>query len=795
MDFLIIDDCKTMPALPADMSMDISYTLDPFQAHAVNAIHSNENVLVTAKTGSGKTLLAEYQIAHSLRHGRRVFYTTPIKSLSNQKFHDLKKMFPSVGIMTGDIKFRPDADVVIMTTEILRNLLYKQSTTTQELGITAALSLDRLDAVVFDEVHYINDRDRGRVWEETMILLAPEVKMVLLSATIDSPELFAGWLGDLKKRPIHLLSTQHRVVPLLHGILDGDRVIPILTEAEKFQAKAYNDWLKGLDDVAAKEKRQRAEVAGRRVGGYEDPVIKRDARSKSYTHQLNQTIRTLETRGDLPALCFVLSRTDCSKYAGLVEGTLLTTSDAAAVEHILDFHLHRHLEILQPLEQYHSLRRLLIRGIAYHHSGIIPLLKEITEVLFGRGYIKVLFATETFAVGINMPTKTVIFNSYRKFDSDVGGMRMLRTDEYIQMAGRAGRRGKDTQGLVLYLPAREPECVLDVQNMMCGRRAAISSKMAFGLEFLLKVLHNPGLDFDLVFENSYWRRQQLRLREGLRLELEALQTRKTGLQFTEREFADMGVLLAIQAELKTTTNKEKREVQQRLEKWRNTHMGPRWKAVEMQWPMYQKLESEGQTLEGQIAYIEKESGRILEQIDLLKAGGFVEEDGRTLTRLGRMATEVNEGHPILMPLLFESGLCSDLTAAEIMAVLSIFVSESEKEESVTLEELSIPASLMTTLGAVTAFMGEKDSDYKVQFGAVEGIWHWLQGAEFGQVCTECGIYEGNFLRVVMKMGNILEEWRTMATLCGDVDMLNKMTDVQITLLRGFAVCESLYLRI
>ncbi len=161
----VVNPSEPCEAMPPKLAMDIPFALDPFQQHAIAAISRDENVLVTAKTGSGKTLVGEYQIAHSLAKGRRVFYTTPIKSLSNQKFYDLKRAFPSVGIMTGDLKFRPDADVVIMTTESLRNLLFKATSTTRQLGITADLSLDRLDAVVFDECHYINDRDRGAVWE------------------------------------------------------------------------------------------------------------------------------------------------------------------------------------------------------------------------------------------------------------------------------------------------------------------------------------------------------------------------------------------------------------------------------------------------------------------------------------------------------------------------------------------------------------------------------------------------------------------------------------------------------
>jgi len=174
--YLKVADVQKGPEkMPENPPINYTFPLDPFQQHAMRAICDEENVLVTAKTGSGKTLVGEIQIAYSLRKGKRVFYTTPIKSLSNQKFKDLKKQFGSVGIMTGDIKFCPDASVVIMTTEILRNLLFKKDSTTKEIGLTAEISCADLDAVVFDECHYINDRDRGHVWEEVMILLPPEV--------------------------------------------------------------------------------------------------------------------------------------------------------------------------------------------------------------------------------------------------------------------------------------------------------------------------------------------------------------------------------------------------------------------------------------------------------------------------------------------------------------------------------------------------------------------------------------------------------------------------------------------
>ncbi|NBO09436.1 MAG: DEAD/DEAH box helicase, partial [Actinobacteria bacterium] len=217
----VVTDTEAVPSPPPQPALVTGYEPDRFQKFAIEAIEAGENVLVTAKTGSGKTFVGEYQIAKSLARGGRIFYTTPIKSLTNQKFHDLKKLFPeaSVGIMTGDIKFRPDAQIIVMTTEILRNLLFKRGTATEKIGVGALMTLDGLDSVVFDEVHYINDPDRGHVWEETLMLLPPTIKLILLSATLSSPYGFAEWLGELKKVRVWLISTLWRAVPLEHCVM------------------------------------------------------------------------------------------------------------------------------------------------------------------------------------------------------------------------------------------------------------------------------------------------------------------------------------------------------------------------------------------------------------------------------------------------------------------------------------------------------------------------------------------------------------------------------------------------
>ena len=803
--------CGTMPQSPA---INYTFPLDPFQQHAVAAISRDENVLVTAKTGSGKTLVGEYQIAHSLAKGKRVFYTTPIKSLSNQKFYDLKKMFPSVGIMTGDIKFRPDADVVIMTTEILRNLLFKHKSSTQSLGITADLSIDNLDAVVFDECHYINDRDRGAVWEETMILLPREINLVLLSATIDGPELFASWLGELKQKAIYLISTQYRIVPLQHAVYRGENLMTVMDNKEIFEQGIYNGWIRWHESQDKAKDEHKAAVADRRRGGYEDaPVARGGAGQKSFKHQMNEVIAQLDKQILLPALFFVFSRKGCEKYAANVEHTLLDSSDTASVRHILDFHLHRYGDELKRLPQYHSLRALLERGIAFHHSGVLPVLKEIVEILFSKGFVKLLFATETFAVGINMPTKTVVFTGYRKYDENTDGQRMLNTDEYIQMAGRAGRRGKDDKGLVLYLPDRRPDAVDDVKRMMTGAKATFQSRMSFHYDFLLKTLQSGNLDWLKLMHQSYWYCRHERTIESVKKELLAEEKKIANIGLSEQEISAMTRREELATKLKVSVNAARREAQKEWAAWENTHMGPRWAVVVKDiWPNYKACLRSRNECETTIRGMGEPSNNVWPSLRALGEMGFLHtpvgpEHPLILTALGTMATEVNEGHAILMSKLYESKLISEFTAEQILTVLATFIQESGEMPAV--DTLQVPKECIDALWSIYR-SGEKCRQHEKDVGAppppkdgfwdlntvwVEPVWRWLNGTTVQELCTDYEFYEGNVMRTLMKMVNILEEWRSLATLSTDVDMLEKLRGYESRLLTGMAVCDSLYLRI
>jgi superfamily II RNA helicase len=810
----VINPSEKCTDMPEQLAYTYPYPLDPFQEHAVAAIHKGENVLVTAKTGSGKTLVGEYQIHYSLAQGKRVFYTTPIKSLSNQKFHDLKAMFPSVGILTGDIKFKPDAQIVVMTTEILRNMLYKRNSSTVALGLSSNISCDDLGAVVFDEVHYINNAERGKVWEETLILLPPSVQLILLSATLAAPEAFANWIGALKQKTCVLISTAYRVVPLTHYVIQGGELRCIMDANDKYDAAAYNGWLKNREGLADAASAFKDKVKAERAGGTEG-AIRGKAVVHSFLHTMNATINMLAEKDLLPALFFVFSRKDCEKYAKKVEGSLIDSSDSAAIRHIIEFHLHRYSAV-SASKQYHELFDLLVRGIAYHHSGLLPLMKEIVEILFGRGLIKVMFCTETFAVGINMPTKTAVFLDLMKYDDKTGGQRCLHTDEYLQMAGRAGRRGKDKVGTVIYLPQRHPIYLEECKAMMKGSTRAISSKMDFHYDFLLKTLQSGSLKWLSILKDSYWFEQRRITTDIVKKELVLMiaDYEKQRSTLTDLEFADLQERYCLEKANKVAVNAARKEAQRALDSWKNKHMGPKWDAGYKLVPSLERLSKNIELKKGDLESLSYVDSMVEPRVHFLIKAGFMKDvtdlDSVTkdnLTLRGILATEVNESHSLLTAEIYAQGLLKDCSANVILTVLSAFINEKFGEEPVTrLADLDVPTEitdfLRTVDGLASKFMsmeeslGIPDDNYWARsLCCVEPVWRWLNGESSGQLCADYGIYEGNLMRVVLRIANIADEWINLATYCEHTEMVTLMTTVKGGLLRDIAVTDSLYLRI
>ncbi|PPD84992.1 hypothetical protein GOBAR_DD18064 [Gossypium barbadense] len=388
------------PAYNGEMAKTYQFELDPFQQVSVACLERNESVLVSAHTSAGKTAVAEYAIAMAFRDKQRVIYTSPLKALSNQKYRELHQEFNDVGLMTGDVTLSPNASCLVMTTEILRGMLYRGSEVLKEVAW-----------VIFDEIHYMKDRERGVVWEESIIFLPPAIKMVFLSATMSNATEFAEWIFHLHKQPCHVVYTDFRPTPLQHYVfpMGGSGLYLVVDENEQFRE---DNFMKLQDSFVKQRPEDRC----------------------------------------LPAI-----------------------------------------ELMLPL---------LMRGIAVHHSGLLPVIKELVELLFQEGLIKALFATETFAMGLNMPAKTVVFTSVKKWDGD--SHRYIGSGEYIQMSGRAGRRGKDERGICIIMVDEQME-MNTLKDMVLGKPAPLVSTFRLSYYSILNLMSRAEgqMTAEHVIRNSF----------------------------------------------------------------------------------------------------------------------------------------------------------------------------------------------------------------------------------------------------------------------------------------------------
>ncbi|KAG0638979.1 putative antiviral helicase SKI2 [Tuber brumale] len=424
--------------LVPNMAKEWPFELDTFQKEAVYHLENGDSVFVAAHTSAGKTVVAEYAIALATKHMTKAIYTSPIKALSNQKFRDFRHIFEDVGILTGDVQINPEASCLIMTTEILRSMLYRGADLIRDV-----------EFVIFDEVHYVNNQERGVVWEEVIIMLPEHVNLILLSATVPNPYEFASWVGRTKKKDIYVISTPKRPVPLEHFIWANKAMYKI----------DKNIWV-------------------------------------HLVHHLKK--ETL-----LPAVIFVFSKKRCEENADALSAVDFSNQTEKSAIHMI---IEKSVARLRPedrlLPQILRMRELLARGLAVHHGGLLPIVKEIVEILFAKTLVKVLFATETFAMGLNLPTRTVVFSGYRKHDGK--SFRDLHPDEYIQMAGRAGRRGLDERGIVIIIsPMDEAPPAATLKQMLLGQPTRLQSQFRLTYNMILNLFRVEALKIEEMIKRSF----------------------------------------------------------------------------------------------------------------------------------------------------------------------------------------------------------------------------------------------------------------------------------------------------
>ncbi|KAJ1505744.1 hypothetical protein HMI54_002737 [Coelomomyces lativittatus] len=515
----VTDPMIQFDTLVPDMAISFPFTLDVFQKQAVYHLEQGHSVFVAAHTSAGKTVVAEYAIGLSQLHRTKTIYTSPIKALSNQKFRDLSSKF-NVGLLTGDIQLNPQGDCLIMTTEILRSMLYKNASLLRDV-----------EFVIFDEVHYVNDMDRGVVWEEVIILLPPHVTLILLSATVPNVKEFAGWVGRTHQKPVYVISTVTRPVPLEHYVYipSAKEYIKVVDAKQRFLEEGWKSVMSKFNKPkpsssshsnTSDASKTNTNKTFRKQGGHM-PLAKNSWKQSTRPERntfVNLTY-LLQDRGLLPSVIFTFSRKNCEVYVDYLSSMdLLTQNEKASVHVFVQKSITKLTVPDQTLPQILRMKDMLQRGLGVHHGGLLPIVKEMVEILFAKGLVKILFATETFAMGVNMPAKCVVFSSTRKNDGTQ--FRELLPGEYIQMSGRAGRRGLDATGIVLVL-AMTPPVVTDFYQMVLGTPIQLRSQFRLTFTMILNLLRTSSFQVEDMMKQSFLEHETM---QGLPSKQQSLET-------------------------------------------------------------------------------------------------------------------------------------------------------------------------------------------------------------------------------------------------------------------------------
>jgi len=810
------------------------FDLSDFQKYSIYAILKKKHAIVTAHTGSGKTLPAVFALSHFVgsTKKKKVIYTAPIKALSNQKFHEFSERFPeySFGILTGDIKFNPEADVLIMTTEILRNTLFQMKMIEEgtfeesQLDLHFKMNMEtELGCVIFDEIHYINDADRGKVWEETIMMLPDSVQILGLSATIDSPKKFCQWIETVKKREVWLCPHDKRVVPLKHyayltlptSTLESlpkniktlisnnnfyEQPIIIKEQGSVFKDYKYNKLLKILDYFELNSIRVKQGFV------------------------LNQIVRHMKDNDLLPAICFVFSRKKTLEYAKKISLSLFEKD--SKVPSIIKAECDRILRKLPnykeyiKLPEYVEMVKLLEKGIAIHHSGVPMVFREMVELLFSKKYIKLLFATETFAVGINMPTRSVIFTSITKFDGKK--FRYLQQHEYTQMAGRGGRRGIDTVGHVFHLlnlyNGREglpkPNTM---RTMFGGKPPVLESKFKIHFNLILRLLSVGNKNFGdfaeksmlkntIDKEKSYYMDRVESLHDDLQRVNETLLNIPTPQNILEEYYENKLRLVKLNSKKR---KKLKIKMKNVSEEYKNIES--HCDLIDKKKNIQENYEDNNNRIKNTESYIKDEVNTV---VKILNDEGFVEtkEDELILTERGQVASNIQEIHCLAMGELLDDKIFNKLTAIELISVFSCFTSIklSDNNTIFNIKHINTNDTIKSTIQTIKNKLNKyydietfhKTSfveNYDIQYNLCEYMIRWCEASTEGQCKVIYGdmkhydIFLGGFVKAILKINNIANELQNVCLLQNNLQLLEQLKKIPELTLKSVVTNQSLYL--
>lgn len=832
------------------------HELHIFQKYAIEAIVEGHHVLICAPTGTGKTLPGEFSIQHFVEKGKKVIYTCPIKALSNEKFHSFTKKYKhiSVGIITGDIRCNPDASVIIMTTEILLNKLYQLKSGATNGNNSTSFEMDietELGCVVFDEVHFIGDENRGHIWEQTIMMLPRHIQMIGLSATLDKPERFAQWIenrgsnsiiNSCQDKIVYLTKKYIRPVPLIHYSF-----ITATGVGKVFKDKSLQEEIKRsidkpfvIQDANNVFNDQHFSTMNKMLNLFD----KNDIRVKR-PHVLNKVAEYLVEKELLPALCYVFSRKQLEKCAEELTTNLLEFD--SKVPYTIDYECEQIIRKLPNFKEYLQLPeyintvKLLRKGIGIHHAGLMSVLREMTEILFSKGYIKILFCTETMSVGINLPVRSCIFTDIYKHDGS--NMRILQAHEYSQCSGRSGRLGLDTVGHVIHLNNLfRDTSATSYRTMMNGKPQTLSSKFKISYNLLLNLI-------DIGDTNLVGFAKQSMITGDLNAQIRQVQVdiekcteeasklnERVETMLSPRDIVEQ--YFELQSNKEKYANKKRKEMDKEIQRIKDNYKG-----VEEDIDVLQKsvkkvseLDELMRRQEGLTKYLDNDVNKVLQ---LLCEDGFLqheealesvsdsenlltteddgillsealEDDVLQLSAKGKMASGLREVHCLVFAELLSDGTISKLSVTQLIQLFSCFTNISVQEAVQDYTPYTDDAVLKEVICSISQMYSEYEdretmlrintgADYNIHYDLLNYVEEWTE-CETEYDCKvvlqklgeEKEIFLGEFVKALLKINNIASEMERIAEQTGNIEFLSKLKKIPELTLKYVVTNQSLY---
>ncbi|ROP66745.1 RNA helicase [Curtobacterium sp. PhB115] len=757
---------------------DLRFDLDPFQFAACDALDQGRSVLVAAPTGAGKTIVAEFAIWLAMRQPTaKVFYTTPMKALSNQKYAELVDVYgeSEVGLLTGDTNVNPRARVVVMTTEVLRNMIYADSDL-----------LDDLAWVVLDEVHYLADRFRGAVWEEVILHLPTEVRLVSLSATVSNAEEFGDWLQTVRG-DTDVIVSEDRPVPLEQHVLVGSKMVDLFDSSGAAATNRVNPELLRLVGGGSRSERNGGGHRGRRGrGGYPE---RRGPRTEKLHRE--RIAHMLDERMLLPAIFFVFSRNGCDQGVRNVvrSGLSLTTvQERNEIRETAEYHCRTLLDEDLAVLGYWEWLEGLERGVAAHHAGLLPAFKEVVENLFQRKLLKVVFATETLALGVNMPARTVVLEKLEKFNGEARVP--ITPGEYTQLTGRAGRRGIDVEGhsVIQWTDGLDPQAV-----------ASLASRRTYPLNSSFKPTYNMAVNLidqfgrqrtREVLETSFAQFQADRsvvdLARKVRSQQESLDGYREAMQCHLGDFTEYSALRRELSDLERTNVPGGREASHGARQERQAaitavrrqlqrhpcHACPdreahaRWS--ERWWKLKRVNDKLLQQIRSRTGAVATTFDRVT---DVLLQLGYLVDSGNgeaTVAAGGRRLQRIYGDRDLLVAECLEAGVWKDLTPAQLAAMAATIIYQPRREDAPGTEHALPRGAFRPALDeTLTIWSRLDDIERDARLAGSQpptpamavGMFRWASGSALDDVLRTLDLPAGDFVRWSKQVIDLLDQIR------------------------------------